>query len=389
MFACRTAIILLVAFILSLASAAAQVDDVLTFNENRLGEINSPGATVSYAIAAMPGETVALQVLGFNEGLVPAFSVFDNANNLIRVVENSSGNSVVQGNVTFTQSGTYIVQIRGANNTIGRFVVSMQPAVAQPDATPLNIGQMVLNVVSLTAPIQRYSFGAQPGNALTLQVRSIVESGGPAVTLIDALSGETLATMSPRLTGGDWQIPSGAGSFIVEVQHSGASFDEGFSINLLTGTIAENVAASAVSVAPTVPPPPPAPSPTPIPEDVDLVLRWNLDNIVVTNVSGGTPDLTGLRFVGGGLEVDATVIIQSGAPTALTAFPNGSCFAFRPLGFTEPPPSPPECQTMRAWWFSNNVVFWTGASFDVIYNGQTVTTCPAGSGRCEVDLPGV
>jgi hypothetical protein len=50
-------------------------------------------------------------------------------------------------------------------------------------------------------------------------------------------------------------------------------------------------------------------------------------------------------------------------------------------------PVPGECHFRHGWWSSDKVVFWTGNTFTVLYNGDPLTICESNAGRCTFNVP--
>ncbi|MBN1964881.1 MAG: PD40 domain-containing protein, partial [Anaerolineae bacterium] len=143
------------------------------------------------------------------------------------------------------------------------------------------------------------------------------------------------------------------------------------------------------TITPYIPPPttvaPPTVTPTLIP-DLVLVYQMFPATFDLVNVSGRPLDLTGLVFQGNMRTIDSSVWLRGGAISSdLAAFVGDGCLGLWGLGVPVPP-LPPGCRWRHAWWESDNVVFWTVRTFNVIYNGVPVAVCQSSVGRCEVSL---
>jgi hypothetical protein len=134
-------------------------------------------------------------------------------------------------------------------------------------------------------------------------------------------------------------------------------------------------------------PAPAAPPVNPAAQDLQLIYDPGVPVFTLKNVSGQYINLTLLSFVGANITVPATVW-ESYTSSPLTSFMPGGCLMIWRFGLPEQP-SPAECGAARQGWLTDQVsMFWTGPTFQVVYNGAVVATCnSAAAGQCLVDLP--
>ncbi len=124
------------------------------------------------------------------------------------------------------------------------------------------------------------------------------------------------------------------------------------------------------------------------PASQDLLLIYDVATPVFTlqNVSGKPLDLTGLSFTGNSVTIAASIWADYTA-SPLDSFKPIGCLMLWPFTIGEQP-APPECGDARQGWVTrNDVTFWTGGTFDVMYNGALAGTCDSAAGRCTIDLP--
>ena len=268
--------ILLIAFILVLLlSGLAQGQDssqLINPGENRLGNLTADSTAV-FTFVADPGQPMIVRVLAVTADLAPALRVTDNSGTVIDEEANASGATTVEMSVTVPQDAVYRVEVYSANGAAGEFVISLEEGSPPPPPTPLTSGEPVSAFIDSNTPMQRYSFSAATGETLVLTVRSGTPSGGPAIRLEDAATGETLASLSPRFSGGTFSIPPDSGSYVLQISGSGAVRDL-FTVELGTSsgpvggpTPTENVVPTPMPMTTPLRTATPFPTPTPVPTE--------------------------------------------------------------------------------------------------------------------------
>ena len=141
---------------------------------------------------------------------------------------------------------------------------------------------------------------------------------------------------------------------------------------------------SSGAVAPTTVPPTATPSPSPMPS-AELLLTYDRNGLVLSNVTSAAVNLTGLLIEGavGKISTDRWMTV---APFPADAFPAGQCLmAVRSdAAFS----IPSTCRVVRSQLdLLPDRVFWATADFTVKLNGSLLTTCSFSAGRCVIDLP--
>jgi len=214
------------------AHVAAQADaaEPIAIGENKAGTINDPAAGARFELIVNQPQSALVQVLAMTTGLAPSFTVTAPDGLALLNVENTGHQTVVQGTATLAAPGVYHIDIRSSGNIAGQFLISVQPGEPLEGPQSLSIGSNVEAVVSAATPQQSFHVSGSPTDALLVTVRSSRQESGPAVALRDVASNETLAMVSPRLSGLQIRIPAGIAEYVVDVSHSGSGDAESFII---------------------------------------------------------------------------------------------------------------------------------------------------------------
>lgn len=118
-----------------------------------------------------------------------------------------------------------------------------------------------------------------------------------------------------------------------------------------------------------------------------LELIYNPGSFSIINRGGQHLNLFGLEFVSetGSLPIGVWNVATSSAQIGY--FPADDCL--QTWGFGDPKqPKPSTCEVRHAWTtVSDNQIIWVKGSFEVQYNGATLTTCEASAGQCVFELP--
>ena len=226
----------LLILILSLAGPVSllHAQETITPNENKLGEVTAANLAPLYTFTAEAGESLNIEVLGLTPGFAPFFEVLDNAGAVIQRADNPTNAASVDASVVPAQSGPLSIRVRSANGTAGQFVLRVQ-TVGAAAAIPLFIGQPINDFVDTVATVKRYSFNTLVADSLVLTISNSLPTGGPAIALKDAASGEILGSFSLNLAGGSFFIPPGSHSLILEVTASGVGVPQFYTVELLSG----------------------------------------------------------------------------------------------------------------------------------------------------------
>ena len=85
----------------------------ISIGQNAPGEITAEASTAHFAVSASGGETVVIQVLGFAPGFAPRFRVLNPSDVEILAVANPDGLATISGSASFSDAGTYTIEVTG------------------------------------------------------------------------------------------------------------------------------------------------------------------------------------------------------------------------------------------------------------------------------------
>jgi uncharacterized protein YkwD len=131
----------------------------------------------------------------------------------------------------------------------------------------------------------------------------------------------------------------------------------------------------------------PAASEEPPPGEAEVALIYDDQSLSVLNVSGAALDLTGLALAGGETRLPITRWDTEWLDVPLSAFPAEDCLQVWAYDAYDPGP-PAGCRYVRSSvYVAPDELFWRNGDFEVYWQGDPLTTCAVGAGRCEIDLP--
>ncbi len=254
--------------------AFAQAGSVtpVSIGENKTGEITAATPTVVYMLAVIDPQLTSLQVIGLTPGFSPTLRVLTFGGVVQQTVQNLNNATLIQTTAGFTTAGQYLLEVAGANGSVGQFVLSVQGGPALPPPTALIVGLPVTTSVEPEAPFQFFSFLASPSDVLMLTIKAenvnnAIPSSGPLVTLRDATTNTVLVNGSAQLLGSRFRLPPGAVHYMLEIAHGGSAASEPFTVCLApeNGTITCPGEIPAIVAVPTAALPPTLALPTATP----------------------------------------------------------------------------------------------------------------------------
>lgn len=244
----------------------------VSIGENKTGEVTAAAPVVNYALTVTNPQMASLQVISLTPGFLPTLRVLTFDGVVQQNVTNLNNATLIQTTAGFTAAGQYLLEVGGANGSVGQFVLSVQGGPELPPPMPLVVGLPISTAVEPEAPFQFFSFLASPSDVLLLNVKAdnvgnTTPGSGPLITLRDAATNNVLATSSTRLIGSRLRIPPGTTNYLLEVSHGGSASTEPFTVCLApeSGTITCPGDIPAISVVPTAALPPTVAPPTPTP----------------------------------------------------------------------------------------------------------------------------
>lgn len=145
----------------------------------------------------------------------------------------------------------------------------------------------------------------------------------------------------------------------------------------------EDANTSESTIAPTATTVPPTSTPSPE-ASPNLTLLYDDAAFTVHNISDTPLDLSNMRFSSDTRSWDST---QWGA-NLVSNLPANNCLRMRDASSGNRQP-PAVCGDLYAFvTVGGSALFWLeGATFDVIYNGETIATCDSNATACDVTLP--
>lgn len=404
---CVLFIVLSIAHTLYIGAAFAQSAEWIAVGETKNGAVNAENIAPSYFFEAPAGWVLTAYLRTESTNLAPVILVVDSADNtVIASGRGTRGTAELYVPFTISRDGQYFVQVQGANGTAGAFSLSLlegDVSPPEPTATPTMLPTRPPTETPTVAPspiaeIIRLQVGTQNGevSAAVPEMRYLVPASdlprtvqvtldnvvnAPALLLLlETTDGRALGSLSSPLIGGSFILPPAAGELILIVRAQTQEQED--TPARYTIALAGGFTVTGQPTAPLLP----TPTATIAPSDVDAVLRWTATEFTLTNVSGAPLDIHDLAFVGAGRRADSAYWDRAGTMN-IFALPDRACVGLRPLAYPDAPLPPSICNDLAAWWSSDTVYIWAGDSFDVLYNGVTLTTCFTDSGQCNLDLP--
>lgn len=215
--------------LLALAIPAFAQATPIRVGENATGTLSAEAPTAQFAFTAAGGESAAIQLLGLTPGFAPRLQVLNTADVEILALPNPTAQSILTGNVSFSDAGVYTIVVSGENGSVGQFVLSLQPGTPLPAPTPLTLDQPVTGSVGSANPVAVYSFSTSPAALAFLSFSSQTPNAGASVTLYDETARKTIASSDASLVGVTYQLPAVQGAYRVEV-HASAAGDTSYTI---------------------------------------------------------------------------------------------------------------------------------------------------------------
>lgn len=244
----------------------------VSIGENKTGEVTAVAPTVVYALTVVNPQLASLQVISLTPGFAPTLRIMTFDGVVQQAVPNLTNATLIQTTTGFTTAGQYLLEVAGANGSIGQFVLSVQGGPELPPPSPLVVGLPISSSVQPEAPFQFFSFLASPSDVLLLNIKAdnvnnATPFSGPLVTLRDSTTNTVLASTSARLIGSRFRLPPGTTNYLLEIAHGGSPASEPFTVCLApeNGTITCPGDIPAISVVPTSVLPPTLAQPTPTP----------------------------------------------------------------------------------------------------------------------------
>ncbi len=248
--------------VLSGGVSAQESATPVAVGENQSGQVTDTSGVALFTLTVAAPMSVNLQVLAITPGFAPTFRILDPNGVVVLDAANPGTQTIAQAMPDFSSPGTYIIEVRSANDAPGQFLISVQTGAPLAPPQPLSAAQPIEGVVSAQNTRQAYSFSGSSDDVLVLTVRSTSNTTAPVVAVRDADTSETLALGSAGLIGVDYHFPAIPRHYLVEITLSGGDAPEPFTICLVTesdaaicpGTGEAAAMPTAVVIAPTLTP---------------------------------------------------------------------------------------------------------------------------------------
>ncbi|MCL4875024.1 MAG: SH3 domain-containing protein [Anaerolineae bacterium] len=218
--------------LLLMAAPTALAQETILIGENKLGEISATNPQPAYLFNAQTNQTVEIEILGVSAGLAPTITLLTPQGAVLQFIGNPTNASSVKGTVTFTQAGTYTIQVATSNGSQGQFVISVTDTAPQIPPTPLNLDETVTGEVASTQRIA-YSFTSAPDAPLVLNFTRVEGPLGLKVELNRADS-TPVALLSSELLGTSLTLPPGnnIAYLLIITNETPDSLPIGYTLNL-------------------------------------------------------------------------------------------------------------------------------------------------------------
>jgi hypothetical protein len=249
----------------SVVLVSAQAATPIAIGENKAGALDATVSVVPYSISVATPQSVNIQVLAISQGLTPTFRVLDPSGLVVLDVPPSGVGTIAQSSLNLTSTDPYTIEVRGANNTTGQFLISLQPGAPLLPPEPLTLGQALNGSVDPQNTRRAYTFSGSEEEPLLLLVRSELPTVGEVVALRDAETNEMLGLITASLGGMQFRIMPAPRDYLLEVMHSGSPNAEAFVVCLSTESGSVTCPGLGAQAAPTVVVPTPLLSLTLIP----------------------------------------------------------------------------------------------------------------------------
>ena len=208
----------------------------IPIGENQTSSLTNASSTSLFSVTVTTPQNINVLILATSPGFAPAFRVIDPNNAVIFDAANAQAQTIIQSSVTLASPGTYLIEVRSANNSAGQFTLSIQPGAPFNPPIPLPLQQLVTATVDPQNTQKIFSFTALSTDALFVEATSTLPTSGPVIRLVNAdasdPTGNTFGLANAHLTLARFRMPIGTTHYLLEVTHSGSTFPETVTICL-------------------------------------------------------------------------------------------------------------------------------------------------------------
>src|SRR5664279_757686 len=151
----------------------------IPIGENQTSSLTNASSTSLFSVTVTTPQNINVLILATSPGFAPAFRVIDPNNAVIFDAANAQAQTIIQSSVTLASPGTYLIEVRSANNSAGQFTLSIQPGAPFNPPIPLPLQQLVTATVDPQNTQKIFSFTALSTDALFVEATSTLPTSGP------------------------------------------------------------------------------------------------------------------------------------------------------------------------------------------------------------------
>ena len=177
-------------WLLAAAAVSAQDAPLVPLGESVRGTLGNTAPTLSYRFEGRRGEFVSLLLTAESGNLDPVLSVLDADGNLLATGDDGNARGARIDSLRVPRSGVYTVVVSRfggeLGTTTGEFSLQMERiGVSSQSGSALRYGDTIINTISDDAPQHYYSFQAQRGDILNIQMQRISGNLDPLLQVVN------------------------------------------------------------------------------------------------------------------------------------------------------------------------------------------------------------
>jgi len=203
--------------LISTGIVSAQASPIpILIGENQTGTLTDAVVSIPYSLVVTTPLSIRVQVLAISPGFAPTFRILDPSGVILIDAANPGTQTIAEGAPTLSSPGTYVIEIRSANQSSGQFLLSVQPGMPLAPPTPVLPGQPLNGSVDGQHTRQAYAFSGTTDDLL-LTVRTDDPAAGVTLALRDADTNQMLSLNSADLIGMRYRFPAAPRNYLLEV----------------------------------------------------------------------------------------------------------------------------------------------------------------------------
>ena len=216
--------------------------DMLFVPGNILDKLSSAQATNSYYLEVTEPQVMSLQILTLTEAYSPSFAVYNSAGEAIPVIADVMAGWGVDMKVTLPEAGVYRILVGALDAGYGDYLLrTTKIGSYENHQYKLALDSSIEANISGNQVIHRYSFTAQPNQALTLYVRSDMNIPDISLSLTNQSKSQEAGAMDTPVSASSFCIPAGTDNYNLDLMSANPSVDSPYGL-LLVSNPTENCA---------------------------------------------------------------------------------------------------------------------------------------------------